>query len=83
MLNDQLVGKTRYVDAAGFPGRTVGLSDGDSVCLEIGANNDAGGALQRRGTIMFQYTRRAPDHDAARRLNCRAWWCRLRIDLPR
>ena len=26
VLNYQLVGKTRYFDAAGFPGRTVGLS---------------------------------------------------------
>ena len=28
VLNYQLVGDTRYFDAAGFPGRTVGLGDG-------------------------------------------------------
>jgi hypothetical protein len=27
VLNYQIVGKTRYFDAAGFPGRTVGLVD--------------------------------------------------------
>jgi hypothetical protein len=27
VLDYQAVGKTRYFDAAGFPGRTVGLSD--------------------------------------------------------
>jgi hypothetical protein len=26
VLNMQMVGSTRYFDAAGFPGRTVGLS---------------------------------------------------------
>jgi hypothetical protein len=26
MINTQMVGDTRYYDAAGFPGRTVGLS---------------------------------------------------------
>jgi hypothetical protein len=26
VINMQMVGETRYYDAAGFPGRTVGLS---------------------------------------------------------
>jgi hypothetical protein len=31
VLNYQQVGSTRYLDAAGFPGRTVGLEEAASV----------------------------------------------------
>ena len=31
VLNFQQIGSTRYLDAAGFPGRTVGLREGASV----------------------------------------------------
>jgi hypothetical protein len=31
VLNYQQVGSTRYLDAAGFPGRTVGLKETGSV----------------------------------------------------
>jgi hypothetical protein len=31
VLNFQQIGSTRYLDAAGFPGRTVGLREGASI----------------------------------------------------
>ena len=38
VLNYQLVGNTRYFDAAGFPGRTIGLSD-TTVASELGRSS--------------------------------------------
>jgi hypothetical protein len=35
VLNYQLVGNTRYFDAAGFPGRTVGLN-GTTIATKVG-----------------------------------------------
>jgi hypothetical protein len=37
VLNYQVVGSTRYFDAAGFPGRTVGLTDGGMADAPAGA----------------------------------------------
>jgi hypothetical protein len=48
VVEEQLVGNTRYFDAAGFPGRTVGLDPSDAQAAQRGLQRDFATAPSRR-----------------------------------